>query len=104
MEVDSSGEIILVDQSPLDKYTPSCDRLLSSVANTFGNKSIGIMLSGTGDDGVKGISKIKEVGGHSIAQDESTSVAFGMNMLAISNNVIDKIMPIKEIGQFLATL
>jgi len=98
MRVDGSKKIIFVGRQEKDIYRPSCDMLLSSVAEAFGNKSIGVILTGMGSDGVEGIKKIKEAGGRTIAQDEQTSVIFGMPGLAIESGCIDSVVPLEEIS------
>ncbi len=72
--------------------------LLSSSANAFGENCIGIILTGMGDDGASGMKKIKESGGITIAQDEASSVVFGMPKVAIDYGCIDKILPLDQIG------
>ena len=104
IEVDESGKIYFVDRKPTDTYSPCCDLLLTSVASVFGNQSVGVILSGLGEDGVRGIEAIKKKGGLTIAQDESSSIVFGMNKVAIDKGFIDHVMPISEIGRFLSNL
>lgn len=98
MRIDSSGRITFVERHPKDIYRPSCDVLLSSVAEAFGKKAIGVILTGMGSDGVAGMKRIKDAGGRTIAQDEKTSVIFGMPKLAIENNSIDRVLPLDEIS------
>ncbi|KJR41131.1 response regulator receiver modulated CheB methylesterase, partial [Candidatus Magnetoovum chiemensis] len=82
MRINNQGVIVLSDSVPNQLYHPSCDELLSSVAQSFGYYSVGIILSGMGHDGVTGIKAIHSSGGTTIAQDEQTSVVFGMNGIA----------------------
>ena len=104
MKVDSSGRIIYLERQDRSVYHPSCDILLSSIADSFGAGGIGVILTGMGDDGAKGIKKIKDAGGATIAQDEGTSVVFGMPKEAIGRGCIDKVLPIHEIGGEVARL
>ena len=104
MEVDKKGKIRLVDRLPTDIYHPSCNRLLSSAASAFKQNCIGVILTGMGSDGVEGIKHIKERGGTTVAQDEKTSVVFGMPNEAIKSGCIDKIFPIEDIGRYLNQL
>ena len=76
---------------------PSADLLLTSAAEAAGNMAVGIILTGMGSDGAKGIKKIKEVGGFTIAQDEGTSLVWSMPHSAIKLGVVDKVLPLKDI-------
>ncbi|MDP2168720.1 MAG: chemotaxis-specific protein-glutamate methyltransferase CheB [Thermodesulfovibrionales bacterium] len=104
MVVRGSKRISFIDRRPADIYRPSCDILLSSVADAFGNKSVGIILTGMGNDGVMGIKRIKEAGGLTIAQDEKTSVIFGMPKVAIESGFVDKVLSIENICRELAKI
>lgn len=98
MQVNRSKRIIFVERHAKDIYRPSCDVLLSSVAESFGKKAIGVILTGMGNDGVAGIIRIREAGGWTIAQDEKTSVIFGMPKLAIERGGIDTVLPLEAIS------
>ncbi|MFH1654195.1 MAG: chemotaxis protein CheB [Pseudomonadota bacterium] len=75
--------------------------LLHSVAKVYGEKAIGVILTGMGEDGASGIKAIKEKGGLTIAQDEETSVVFGMPKAAIEMGVIDFVLPGKKIAEII---
>lgn len=98
MAIDSHRQIALFDRNPADIYFPSCDRLLSSAADVYGSNCIGIILTGMGKDGVAGMRKIKAAGGKTIAQDETTSIVFGMPQVAIAEGCIEIVASIHEIG------
>ncbi|HEY3767278.1 MAG TPA: chemotaxis protein CheB, partial [Candidatus Angelobacter sp.] len=59
--------------------------------------TIGVILTGMGNDGSKGVQVIRSVGGHVIAQDESTAVIFGMPQEAIKTGVVDQVLPMEAI-------
>lgn len=99
MQIDSHKKISFVDRHPKDIYRPSCDLLLSSVALEYGPKSIGVILTGMGSDGVMGMKKIREAGGTTLAQDEETSIVFGMPRMAIESGCIQKILPFTGISE-----
>lgn len=88
----------LVERGPLDVYRPSCDVLLSSVAEVFGHQSIGIILTGMGSDGAKGMARIRERGGMTLGQDEASSVIYGMNRVAIESGAVHQILPVDAIA------
>jgi two-component system chemotaxis response regulator CheB len=98
MQIDRSKKIVFVARHAKDIYRPSCDILLSSVAESFGKKAIGVILTGMGNDGVAGITRIREAGGWTIAQDEKSSVIFGMPRLAIESGGIDTVLPLEAIS------
>jgi two-component system chemotaxis response regulator CheB len=94
-----NGGIVRLDSSPpIRGHRPSAEPLFASVAQVCREKAIGVVLTGMGSDGVQGIGLIKEAGGITIAQDESTSVVFGMPKASIELGVIDRILPLEEIG------
>ncbi len=98
MIVNRQKRIELVEKKDNEIYNPSCNTLLSSVADVFGADAIGIILTGMGDDGAAGIKAIKENGGGTIAQDEVSSIVFGMPKVAIDSGYVDMILPLNEIG------
>jgi len=86
--------ILLKPRASSDKYIPSVDILFSSVAAIFGESSLGIILTGMGNDGKNGLQRIKEEGGRTIAESEESSVVFGMPKEAIQSGYVEKILPI----------
>jgi two-component system, chemotaxis family, protein-glutamate methylesterase/glutaminase len=89
----------LVAAHDADLYHPSCDTLLNSAARVYGRACIGVILSGMGDDGARGIAAIKSAGGMTFAQDEATSVVFGMNGAAVRMGGVQHVMPSDRIGE-----
>ncbi len=104
MEITGAKTVSLAERHEKDIYHPSCDRLLFSVARVFGSKSIGVILTGMGSDGARGMEKIRNAGGTTIAQDEKTSIVFGMPKIAIESGCIDKVLPLGEISGELVRL
>jgi two-component system chemotaxis response regulator CheB len=96
--LEQSGRLALLQPEPKDHYHPSCDQLLGSLARIAGRQAIGIILTGMGRDGVSGIRDIKTAGGTTLAQDEASSVIFGMNRLAIESGKVDSVLPLTEIA------
>ena len=96
MEITTQGRIAFLERHPKDIYRPSCDILLSSVARAYKANSIGIILTGMGSDGARGMQQIKKEGGMTIAQDEKTCIVFGMPKVAIDSGCINKIVPIDD--------
>ncbi|PKG46900.1 MULTISPECIES: chemotaxis-specific protein-glutamate methyltransferase CheB [Halomonadaceae] len=78
-------------------YHPSCDVLLASVAEVYGSDAIGIILTGMGRDGVNGMRAIYQAGGTTFAQDEASSVIYGMNQEAVKAGVIQYELPLDSL-------
>lgn len=83
---------------------PSFDLLLESVATTFKQRAIAVILSGTGNDGASGVQAIHEMGGKVITSDESTSDFFDMPSAGIATGTVDKVLPVNEIASNLLNL
>lgn len=79
-------------------YHPSCDILLGSAAAVCGAQTVGVILTGMGNDGVKGMRTIKEAGGTTIAQDEGSSVIFGMNRLAVESGAVARVLSLDDMA------
>ena len=94
----------LVDRKEGDIYHPSCDVLLSSIAEVYVSHAVGIILTGMGRDGARGLEKIRLMGGYTIAQNEETSVVFGMNGVAISEGAVRTVLPVDKIAQVMIDL
>jgi two-component system chemotaxis response regulator CheB len=83
MEVMRGGVLRVERVPPGSAPTPSIDVMMKSVARTFGPRSVGILLTGMLSDGVTGLKAIKENGGITIAQDEQSSLVYGMPKAAV---------------------
>jgi len=87
-----------------DRYVPSADRLLMSVAQAVGKRAIGIILTGMGDDGVQGARAILDAGGIVVAESELTAVVYGMPGSAVRAGATTMTLPLNEIGDWIAKL
>jgi two-component system chemotaxis response regulator CheB len=92
-----NGRIELNKKPKVNSVIPSIDVAMKSAAEAHEEKVIGVLLSGMGKDGAEGMKAIKEKGGKTIAQDELTSVIFGMPKAAIDMGVVDKVAPLPDI-------
>ena len=85
-------------------YIPSADTLFDSVARSYGKRAIGVILTGMGADGAKGMKRMHDAGAITIAQDEETCTVFGMPKAAIDVGGVDRIMALPAIGVAVADL
>jgi len=97
LRVSPTGRISLDDGPRIAGYRPCADLALESAADFAGPMAIGVILTGMGNDGAKGVQAIRNVGGHVIAQDESTAIIFGMPQEAIRTGAVDQVLPIDAI-------
>jgi two-component system, chemotaxis family, protein-glutamate methylesterase/glutaminase len=96
--------IALNDQPPENGCRPSVDVLFRSVAAVYPQAVIAIILTGMGCDGAKGLGPLKRSGAYVIAQDEATSVVWGMPGAAVATNQVDETLPLEAIGPKAASL
>jgi len=96
--VSGSGRIILSDAAPLGGFRPAADFLFQSVASAFGKHSISAILTGMGCDGASGMYGLHQAGAMTIAQDEKTSVVYGMPRATIEKGAARQVLPLQEIG------
>lgn len=82
---------------PVNRHRPSVDVMFDSVAQYAGANTIGVILTGMGGDGAKGMLAMKQAGAYTIAQDEASCVVFGMPKEAIKLGGVDKVLPLSEI-------
>lgn len=94
MVITKERKVRLTEDPPVNYVRPSADVTMMSMAKVYGSKSIGVVLTGMGSDGARGIKAIKENGGFTIAQDEQTSVVFGMPKVAAQMGFVDKVAPL----------
>ena len=80
------------------RHRPSVDVLFRSAARYAGKNAVGVIMTGMGDDGAKGMLEMKDAGAYTIAQDEATSVVFGMPHEAIKLGAIDRVLPLEAIA------
>ncbi len=82
-----------------DRYVPSIDMMMNSVAEVYGARTMGIILTGMGSDGKVGMKEIKAKGGITIAESEESSAVFGMSKEVILSGVADKVLSLEEIPE-----
>jgi two-component system chemotaxis response regulator CheB len=97
LRVSPTGRMTLDDGPRILGYRPCADVTLESVAEYAGSMALAVILTGMGNDGTRGAQAVKNAGGSVLAQDEATSVIFGMNAEAIRAGAVDQVLPIDNI-------
>ena len=94
--------VVRIKDGPLIHYQrPSVDVLFRSVAKSAGKNAVGVLLTGMGADGAKGLLEMRESGAYTIAQDEVTCVVFGMPKTAIGLGAVKKVVPLSDVSQMI---
>lgn len=102
-----NGEEVKIEIAPRcaeDKYVPSVDKLFLSASDVFANTTLGLVLTGMGNDGKEGAVAIKKAGGKVIAESEKTAIVYGMPKEVISVNAVDFSLPLEEIAKEIVEL
>jgi len=97
LTVAANKTIRLVHSEPINGQRPSATPMFESVAKAFQSNAIGIALTGMGEDGADGLEKLGKAGAHIIAQDEASSIVFGMPKAAIQRGIVDEILSPEQI-------
>ena len=91
--------VVQIDQGPpVNRHRPSVDVLFQSAAEQLGHNAIGVILTGMGNDGARGMKAMRDAGAHTIAQDEATCVVFGMPKEAIAAGGAVEVLPLSDIA------
>jgi two-component system, chemotaxis family, protein-glutamate methylesterase/glutaminase len=84
----------VIDGPYVARHRPSVDVLFRSAAQASGRNALGILLTGMGDDGARGLLEMKQAGARTLAQDEATSVVYGMPREALRMGATDRVLPL----------
>ncbi len=91
---------VTVKDGPLvSRHRPSVDVLFRSAARSAGSNAVGVIMTGMGDDGARGLLEMKQAGARTFAQDEATSIVFGMPKEAIARGAADRVIPLGSIAR-----
>ncbi len=99
LQVTGQGKAALLQESPMDGHRPSVTALFNSVAKQYGRGAVGVLMTGMGRDGANGLYAMKQEGAYTIAQDEASSIVFGMPKEAINMGAAGEVLALQEIAQ-----
>ena len=102
LDVAGRGAVRLSCDAPIDGFRPSGTHLFESVAAGFGPAVLAVILTGMGEDGVAGLHAVRAAGGLVLAQDEATSVVFGMPGRAVAEGLADVVLPVDSLAARIA--
>lgn len=91
---------VAVREGPLvSRHRPSVDVLFRSAARSAGSNAMGVIMTGMGDDGARGMNEMHQAGAYTVAQDEATSIVFGMPKEAIAHGGVERVVPLDQIAR-----
>jgi two-component system chemotaxis response regulator CheB len=93
-----AGSVALSVDPPVSHARPSIDVLFESAADVYGPGAVGVVLTGTGQDGAAGLARIKQRGGRTVVQDPTTATRSAMPRAAMASTIVDWILPLDMIG------
>lgn len=91
-------QVEIKDGPPVNRHKPSVDVLFRSVAQFAGRNAMGVIMTGMGDDGARGLREMHDSGAYTLAQDEATSVVYGMPCEAVKHGGVDRVLPLPAIA------
>ena len=96
--------VVKLSAEPVTLHMPSVDVMMTSVAQVFPDRVIGVILTGMGHDGMAGMAAIKKANGRTIAQDEATCVVYGMPKAVVDSGMADKVVPLGKMAGEIANM
>jgi two-component system chemotaxis response regulator CheB len=104
VEVDAPGRVRLTSEAPVGGFRPSGTPLFMSAARAYGPAVAAVVLTGMGSDGVEGLKAVKDAAGYVLAQNEASSVVYGMPGSAVEAGLADEVLAVEELGRRLGAL
>jgi two-component system chemotaxis response regulator CheB len=101
LELDDRGMVVLTDGPPVNGCRPAADVTMLSAVKVYGRRTLAVVMTGMGKDGAAGALAIKRAEGKTCAQDQQTSVIFGMPKAAIDAGAIDEVVPLGDLAGWL---
>ena len=104
LKIDNTGRFVLSTEPLFGGHRPSVTVTMRAAAEYYGDEVLGVLLTGMGNDGAEGLQAVQKAGGITIAQDEASSIVFGMPKAAIELGVAEYIVSLHEIGPLILNL
>ncbi|PKM46294.1 MAG: chemotaxis response regulator protein-glutamate methylesterase [Firmicutes bacterium HGW-Firmicutes-8] len=104
MVLQSRSTVCLNQDPPVHSVRPAVDVTLESAVNYYGPNVVGVILTGMGYDGSRGMTLVKKMGGKTIAQDEATCVVYGMPRVVVEMGKADKVLPVQKIADEIVSM
>jgi two-component system chemotaxis response regulator CheB len=104
LDIEDGGRLRITQGPLVNGCRPAADVTMTAAARVFGHRAVGVIMTGMGKDGAAGLAAIKAVDGATLAQDETTSVIFGMPRAAIDAGVVDEVVALDDIAERLGRL
>ncbi|MCZ7546381.1 MAG: CheB methylesterase domain-containing protein [Anaerolineae bacterium] len=104
MALNGKGRVRLIAERGEHRHQPSATVLLESVAQYYGKAAIGVIMTGMGDDGARGLLALRKAGAHTLAQDEASCVVFGMPAAAIQCGAAERVVPLNRMAAAIQNL
>ena len=101
LEFDDRGMVVLTDGPPVNGCRPAADVTMLSAVKVYGRRTVGVVMTGMGKDGAAGALAIKRAEGKTCAQDQQSSVIYGMPKAAIDAGAIDEVVPLGDLASWL---
>jgi two-component system chemotaxis response regulator CheB len=101
MQLTRSGAqymVVVRDGPPVNRHRPSVDVLFRSVAKFAGKNAMGVIMTGMGDDGARGLKEMHDAGSYTLAQDEASCIVYGMPKEAVKHGGVDRVLPLSAIA------
>jgi two-component system chemotaxis response regulator CheB len=98
LQFEGTGRVRLSDEPPVHGVRPSVDVTLASLTRIYGGRTVAVLLTGMGKDGARGLKAVRDLGGTTLAEDESTCVVYGMPKAAVELRAVEHLLPLPQIG------
>ena len=104
LRVTANGTVRLDAGPPIGGHRPAANALFDSVAEAYGDRALGVVLTGMGRDGVDGLARLRATGAVTLAQDAASSAVFGMPGAAVETGAVEQVLALKDLGPTIAAL